>query len=189
VVGGGNSAGQAAMHLSRYASRVTLLIRGESLAESMSRYLRDALEAAGNIEARYRAEVVDAVPDEDGWLDALVLRDVDSGERETHKTGGLFILIGADPHTDWLPAEIERDRWGYVLTGSDLMREGMLPETWPLERPPQILETSMPRVFAVGDVRQGSTKRVASAVGEGSVVVEQLHRLFEEKFPELGPPA
>ena len=88
-------------------------------------------------------------------------------------------MIGADPHTDWLPAEIERDRWGYVLTGSDLLREGTLPEKWPLERPPLILETSMPRVFAVGDVRQGSTKRVASAVGEGSVVVEQLHRLLE----------
>lgn len=179
VVGGGNSAGQAAIHLSRYASRVTLVIRGKSLADSMSRYLRDALEATGNVEVRYGAEVVDAVPDADGWLDALVLRDVGSGKRETHDAGGLFVLIGADPHTDWLPAEIERDRWGYVLTGSDLLREGTLPEKWPLERPPLILETSMPRVFAVGDVRQGSTKRVASAVGEGSVVVEQLHRLLE----------
>ena len=179
VVGGGNSAGQAAMHLSRYASVVTLVIRGESLAESMSRYLRDALEATGNVEVRYRAEVVGAIPDEDGWLDALVLRDVDSGKRETQKTGGLFVLIGADPHTDWLPPEVKRDRWGYLLTGSDLLRDGALPDAWPLERPPLILETSMPRVFAVGDVRQGSTKRVASGVGEGSVVVEQLHRLLQ----------
>lgn len=184
VVGGGNSAGQAAMHLSRYASQVTLVIRGESLADGMSRYLRDALEATGNIEVRCRAEVVDAIADEDGWLEALVLQDVDSGERETHDAGGLFVLIGADPHTAWLPAEIERDRWGYVLTGSDLLREGTLPETWPLQRPPLILETSMPRVFAVGDVRQGSTKRVASAVGEGSIVVEQLHRLLENDTVE-----
>ncbi len=179
VVGGGNSAGQAAMHLSRYAGGVTLVIRGESLGESMSRYLRDALEATENVEVRYRAEVVDAVADEDGWLEALVLQDVVSGERESHVAGGLFVLIGADPHTDWLPAEIDRDRWGYVLTGSDLLRDGALPDTWQLDRPPLILETSMPRVFAVGDVRQGSTKRVASAVGEGSVVVEQLHRLRE----------
>jgi thioredoxin reductase (NADPH) len=181
VVGGGNSAGQAAMHLSRYASRVTLLIRGSSLAASMSRYLRDALEATPNVEVRYRAEIVDAVADEDGWLDALVLRDVDSGARETHDAGGLFVLIGAHPHTDWLPAAIERDRWGYVLTGSDLLSDGALPETWPLERPPLLLETSMPRVFAVGDVRAGSIGRVASAVGEGSVVVEQLHRLRESQ--------
>jgi thioredoxin reductase (NADPH) len=181
VVGGGNSAGQAAMHLSRYASRVTLVVRDTSLADSMSRYLRDALDATANVEVRYRAEIVDAVADEDGWLDALVLIDLDSGERETVDAGGLFVLIGANPYTEWLPAEIERDPWGYVLTGSDLLREGKLPETWPLERPPLILETSMPRVFAVGDVRRGSTKRVASAVGEGSVVVEQLHRLLREE--------
>jgi thioredoxin reductase (NADPH) len=178
VVGGGNSAGQAAMHLSRYASRVTLVIRGASLAESMSRYLRDALEATENVEVRYRAEVAGAIPDADGWLDQVVLRDLVTRELETHKTGGLFVLIGAHPHTDWLPAAVERDRWGYVLTGSDLLRDGALPAGWPLERPPTILETSMPRVFAVGDVRQGSTKRVASAVGEGSVVVEQLHRVL-----------
>jgi thioredoxin reductase (NADPH) len=181
VVGGGNSAGQAALHLSRYASRVTLVVRDSDLADSMSRYLRDALGATPNVEVRCRTEVVDAVADEDGWLDALVLRDLDSGERETVDAGGLFVLIGAHPHTGWLPPKIERDSWGYVLTGSDLLREGKVPETWPLERPPLILETSLPRVFAVGDVRQGSTKRVASAVGEGSVVVEQLHRLLREE--------
>jgi thioredoxin reductase (NADPH) len=184
VVGGGNSAGQAAMHLSRYASQVTLVVRGETLADSMSRYLRDALAATPNVEVRYGAEIADAVADEDGWLAALILRDVASGECERHVAGGLFVLIGADPHTDWLPAEIERDRWGYVLTGSDLLQAGSLPDSWPLERPPLILETSMPRVFAVGDVRQGSTKRVASAVGEGSVVVEQLHRLLGAEAAE-----
>ena len=130
---------------------------------------------------RHRTEVAGAAADDDGWLEALELRDLATGAVERHETGGLFVLIGADPHTDWLPAEIERDRWGYVLTGSDLVRDGALPESWPLERPPMILETSMPRVFAVGDVRGGSTKRVASAVGEGSVVVEQLHRLLERE--------
>ncbi len=184
VVGGGNSAGQAAMHLSRYAARVTLVIRGDSLGESMSRYLRDSLEATENIEVRYRAEVADAVADEDGWLERLIIRDRRSGTLETHDAGGLFILIGADPHTDWLPPAIERGRWGYLLTGSDLLREGALPSAWPLQRPPMALETSMPRVFAVGDVREGSTQRVASAVGEGSVVVGQLHRLFENEQSE-----
>jgi thioredoxin reductase (NADPH) len=181
VVGGGNSAGQAAMHLSRYASRVTLLVRADTLADSMSRYLRDALRAAGNVEVRHRAEVAGAAADRDGWLESLELRDLATGAVERHETCGLFVLIGADPHTDWLPAEIERDRWGYVLTGSDLVRDGTLPASWTLERPPMILETTMPRVFAVGDVRGGSTKRVASAVGEGSVVVEQLHRLLERE--------
>ena len=132
----------------------------------------------------YRTEVVGAVADGDGWLEALKLRDLGSGRVERHEAGGLFVLIGADPHTDWLPAEIERDRWGFVLTGSDLLQVGRCRETWPLERPPMILETSMPRVFAVGDVREGSTKRVASAVGEGSVVVEQIHRLLESEAAE-----
>ena len=184
VVGGGNSAGQAAMHLSRYGSRVTLLIRGHTLADSMSRYLRYELEATENVEVNYRTEVVGAVADDDGWLAGLELRDLGSGRVERHEAGGLFILIGADPHTNWLPAEIERDRWGYVLTGSDLLHGGSLPTEWPLERPPMILETSMPRVFAVGDVREGSTKRVASGVGEGSVVVEQIHRLLESERAE-----
>ena len=184
VVGGGNSAGQAAVHLSRYGSRVTLLIRGQTLADSMSRYLRDELEATENVQVRYGTEVVGAVADDDGWLAGLELRDLGSGRVERHEAGGLFILAGAHPHTDWLPAEIERDHWGYVLTGSDLLRGGSLPAAWPLERPPMILETSLPRVFAVGDVREGSTKRVASGVGEGSVVVEQIHRLLESERAE-----
>jgi thioredoxin reductase (NADPH) len=177
VVGGGNSAGQAAMHLSRTARRVTLVVRGDSLADSMSSYLRKALDATPNLEVRTGTEVVGAVTDDD-WLDAVVLRDVASGATETLDAGGLFVLIGAVPYTDWLPDEIDRDDWGYVLTGSDLVRDGAVPESWPLERPPLILETSMPRVFAIGDARRGSTKRVASAVGEGSVVVEQVHRLL-----------
>ena len=109
----------------------------------------------------------------------MTLRKVASGETETFVAGGLFVLIGAVPHTDWLPEGIARDQWGYLLTGSDLLQEGSVDDRWPLERAPLILETSMPRVFAVGDARRGSTKRVASAVGEGSVVVEQIHRLLQ----------
>ena len=181
VVGGGNSAGQAAMHLSRYASQVTLVVRGDSLADSMSRYLRDALDATENVQVRYGCEIDGAAPDSDGWLDAVVLREVATGRTETLPAGGLFVMIGADPNTAWLPPEVERDRWGYLLTGLDLLREGRLSERWPLKRPPMALETSVPRLFAVGDVRAGSTKRVASAVGEGSVVVEQLHRILESE--------
>ena len=181
VVGGGNSAGQGAMHLSRYASRVTLLVRAETLAESMSDYLQRALAATPNVDVQYRAEVVGGTGDEDGWLESLVVRDLGSGEEARRETGGLFVMIGADPRTDWLPPEIQRDDWGYVLTGSDLMVDGRLPDSWPLRRPPLILETSMPGVFAVGDARRGSTKRVASAVGEGAVAIEQLHQLVGER--------
>jgi thioredoxin reductase (NADPH) len=189
VVGGGNSAGQAAMHLCRYASHVTLLVRGETLADSMSQYLRQALAATSNVEVRHGVEVIDGGGG--SRLEWLTLRHARSGQIERVDAAGLFILIGAQPHTDWLPNEIERDDWGYVLTGSDLVRGGRIREAWPLERAPVILETSAPAVFAVGDVRHGSTKRVASAVGEGSVVVEQLHQLLAEAAAPragLGPP-
>ena len=176
VIGGGNSAGQAAMHLARYARQVTVLVRRPSLVETMSRYLQEALEATPNIEVRFEVEVVGGGGGD--RLDHLVLRHVGSGEIEAVRAAGLFILIGAHPHTDWLPAENARDRWGYVLTGADLVRGGELGDSWPLERNPQMLETSVPRVFAVGDARHGAIKRVASAVGEGSVVVEQLHRVL-----------
>ncbi len=178
VVGGGNSAGQAAMHLCRYARQVTLLVRGETLADSMSRYLQQALAATSNIDVRHRVEVVGGAGAD--RLERLTLRDRETGDTEEVEAAGLFILIGAEPHTDWLPAELERDDWGYLLTGADLLRQGRLRDSWPLERAPLILETSAPGVFAVGDVRHGSTKRVASAVGEGSVVVEQLHQLLAE---------
>ena len=179
VVGGGNSAGQAAMHLSRTARQVTLVVRSGTLADSMSSYLRQALDATPNIDVRCGTEVAGVVTDEDNWVDEVILRDVASGEEEKLDAGGLFVLIGAVPHTDWLPDEIARDQWGYLLTGSDLIREGSVDERWPLDRSPLILETTMPRVFAIGDARRGSTKRVASAVGEGSVVVEQIHRLSQ----------
>src|SRR5918992_1816486 len=166
VVGGGNSAGQAAVHLGRYAARVTILVRRASLAATMSRYLIDEIEAAENIEVRPHTEVVGGAGE--GALKSLELRDCRTGELETVPAAALFLMIGAQPHTEWLPETICRDKRGYLLTGSDLP-EG----DWPLERSQLMLETSLPGVFAVGDARHGSTKRVASAVGEGSVVIEQ----------------
>ena len=166
VVGGGNSAGQAAMHLSKYAERVTLLVRGSSLSASMSRYLIQELEAAENIKVRCNTRVLDGGGR--GRLEQLVLED--SGVEETVPAAGLFVLIGAHPHTGWLPEEVARDERGYIITGSDLLR-GELPE-----RPPMPLETSVPGVFAAGDVRHGSVKRVASAVGEGSIAIQMVHQ-------------
>jgi thioredoxin reductase (NADPH) len=172
VVGGGNSAGQAAIHLSRYAGRVTMVVRRGSLVETMSSYLIDEIEAAGNIEVRPNAEI--AACSGDGVLETITLRDTVSGHTEAVAAAAVFIQIGAEPYTAWLPPEIRRDAWGYLLTGRDLP-DG----SWPLERPPLMLETSLPAVFAAGDAREGSTKRVASAVGEGSVVIEQVHHLLD----------
>jgi thioredoxin reductase (NADPH) len=173
VVGAGNSAGQAAMHLSRYVSRVTLVARGKSLAASMSHYLIQEIEAAENVEVLTNTRVVDGGGR--GRLERLVLEYSPSGLTETVPAAGLFVLIGAEPHTDWLPEEIVRDEGGYVVTGRDLPRYGM-PGGEPFaERIPLEMETSMPGVFAVGDVRHGSVKRVASAVGAGSIAVQSVH--------------
>jgi thioredoxin reductase (NADPH) len=163
VVGGGNSAGQAAMHLSRYARRVTLLVRGPSLERTMSSYLIETLVAAPNIDIRVHTDVTGG--EGRGRLERVVLRDRRSGAESTVRAAALFVLIGAHPHTDWLPTEIECDERGYVLTGSDVADSGVFP-----------LETSLRGVFAVGDVRHDSIKRVASAVGEGSVAVQHVHR-------------
>jgi thioredoxin reductase (NADPH) len=168
VVGGGNSAGQAAMHLARHARRVTLVVRGPSLSDGMSRYLCAEIEAAPNLDVRVNTEVADAGGE--GRLERLVLRDSSSGESETVAAAGLFILIGARPRTDWLPETIERDRWGFVLTDRDASGAH-----WALGRPPFTYETCVPGVFAVGDMRSRSVKRVASAVGEGSVVIQHVH--------------
>jgi thioredoxin reductase (NADPH) len=172
VVGGGNSAGQAAVHLSRYAGRVTLLVRRDSLVETMSRYLINEIAAAGNIEVRPNAEL--AACSGEGVLETITLRDRVSGHTDAVPAAAVFIQIGAEPFTAWLPPQIRRDAWGYLLTGRDLPAG-----SWPLERPPLMLETSVPGVFAAGDAREGSTKRVASAVGEGSVVIEQVHQLLD----------
>jgi thioredoxin reductase (NADPH) len=171
VVGGANSAGQAALHLARYARRVTLVARAQSLAAGMSHYLVRQIEATANVDVRLATEVVGGGGD--GWLERLVLRTA-GGEDETVPAQGLFLMIGARPRTDWLPPEIARDSRGFVLTGSDI-GEG---SGWPLERDPFLLETSMPGVFAAGDMRSGAVKRVASAVGAGSIAIQQVHRLL-----------
>lgn len=176
VIGGGNSAGQAALHLARYAASVTLLVRGTSLADSMSQYLIDQLTAQG-VTVRSRAEVVGGGGE--GMLERIVVRNRDTGETTEEACGGLFVLIGAAPRTGWLPPEVLCDRWGYVLTGPDVLAEGDR-RVWPLEREPAAHETSLPGVFAVGDARRGSVKRVASAVGEGSVVVSSVHTHLAE---------
>src|SRR5580700_7813478 len=167
VVGGGNSAGQAALHLSKYAQQVTILIRSASLAASMSQYLIREIEAAPNIEVRYRTEV--AGGNGDGHLEQLKLRQRDTSDTETEPADALFVLIGAQPFTDWLPEAVGRDQWGFILTGPDLA------ERWTLQREPYLLETSTPGVFAAGDVRHGSVKRVASAVGDGSIAIRLVH--------------
>jgi thioredoxin reductase (NADPH) len=167
VVGGGNSAGQAALHLSKYAEQVTILIRSPSLAASMSDYLIRQIGAAANVDVRYRCEV--AGGGGSGHLEQLLLRHRDSGQTELVPAAGLFILIGAQPFTSWLPETVRRDRWGYILTGPDTGPH------WPLQRAPFPLETTTPGVFAAGDVRHGAIKRVASAVGEGSTAIRLIH--------------
>jgi thioredoxin reductase (NADPH) len=167
VVGGGNSAGQAALHLAKYAEQVTLLVRSQSLAASMSDYLTREIENTANVHVRYRSEV--AGGGGDGRLEHLLIRDRDSGRTESVPTAGLFILIGAEPFTDWLRGEVARDRWGFILTGPDAAPH------WPLARALFPFETTTPGVFAVGDVRHGSVKRVASAVGEGSIAIRLVH--------------
>ena len=171
VVGGGNSAGQAALHLARYARQVTILVRRASLAETMSRYLIDAIEETPNVDVRYGTEVAGATGD--GSLERLELRGR-SGDIEPVAAAALVILIGARPRTDWLPAEILCDDWGYLLTGSALADERGR-DAWPLERSPLPLETSVPGVFAAGDVRAGSVKRVAGAVGDGAMALTDVH--------------
>jgi thioredoxin reductase (NADPH) len=166
VVGGANSAGQAAVHLARLASHVTLLIRGPSLSARMSAYLINELERAPNVSVRLNATVTRAYGS--GRLEAISVRDSLTGEEHTYPAAGLFVLIGADPHSDWLADAVERDPQGFLLTGSDLAH-------WSLDRPPLPQETSTPGVFAAGDVRHGSVKRVASAVGEGASAIQQVH--------------
>jgi thioredoxin reductase (NADPH) len=178
VVGGGNSAGQAAMQLSRFAGRVTLVVRERDLTQCMSHYLRREVEAAANVDLRLGSEVIDATGD--GRLERLTVRDNSTGATEDVETAAMFVLIGARPHTEWLPATIARGARGYVLTGSDLDRHGVTASRWRLPRPPMPFETSLAGVFAIGDVRHGSARRVAPAVGEGAVVVQQLYRWLEE---------
>jgi thioredoxin reductase (NADPH) len=174
VVGGANSAGQAAVHLARYAARVTMLVRGPALADRMSDYLIREIGAAANIDVRCRTAVTGGAGP--GRLDRLTVTDLDSGATETVPASALFVLIGAEPRTQWLPDTVRRDPSGFVLTGTDLIHDGQPPAAWPLPRLPMFLESSLPGLFAVGDVRHGSVKRVASAVGDGSIAIHLVHR-------------
>jgi thioredoxin reductase (NADPH) len=172
LIGGANSAGQAAVYFSKYARLVTMLVRGESLTKSMSKYLIDQIEATSNIHVETRAEVVEAMGNQ--RLESIRVRGP-QGE-SVCPASGLFIFIGAAPQTEWLPQGVMRDSNGFVLSGPDLKVEGRLPKCWKEEREPYLLETSVPGIFVAGDVRRGSAKRVASAVGEGSISVQFMHQ-------------
>ncbi len=173
IVGGANSAGQAAVHFCRYAAKVTMLVRGDSLVKTMSQYLIDQIAATSNIELRLKTQVTAAEGGEK--LERIALADSATGTTETVAAGSLFIFIGASPRTDWLEGTIARDSAGFVLTGPILRRGHAALAGWTLDREPYLLETSMPGVFCAGDVRAGSVKRVASAAGQGGIGVEIIH--------------
>lgn len=174
VIGGANSAGQAAVHFSRYAREVIMLVRGESLAQTMSRYLIDRIAETSNIKVETRATVVEAHGQE--RLEALSIACGHSGRVDRVPATSMFVFIGAKPSTDWLEGAIERDSRGFIVTGADLARGGRPPRNWTIDRDPFLLETNVPGVFAIGDVRQGSVKRVASSVGEGAIAVQFVHQ-------------
>lgn len=174
IVGAGNSAGQAAIYLAQYATNVTLLVRGESLAASMSQYLIERIDAAPNIHVRVQTTVTATCGGE--HLEAIITHDHVTGKEETNPAAALFIFIGAFPHTAWLGDTVKRDSRGFILTGPQVLEDGKLPRGWNLDRAPFLLESSVPGIFAVGDVRANSVKRVASAVGEGSIAVQFIHQ-------------
>jgi thioredoxin reductase (NADPH) len=174
VVGGANSAGQAAMFFSKYARRVIMLVRGSSLTLSMSQYLIEQIKQTPNIHVEYNSQVTEAFGTD--RLEGLSVLCSTSGETQRVPAASLFIFIGAAPFTDWLAGVVERDEKGFILTGRDLMRDNKLPRGWPLEREPWLLEASVPGVFIAGDVRCRSIKRVASGVGEGANAVQFVHQ-------------
>jgi thioredoxin reductase (NADPH) len=174
IVGGANSAGQAAMFFSRTASRVTLAVRGPDLERSMSQYLIEQIRANDRITVRTCTEVIECIGDD--HLERIVLRNNSSGEEETVDCNHTFVFIGAAPFTDWLPEEVARDKAGFVRTGTELLESGKRPDGWRLDRDPYLLESSVPGIFVAGDVRATSVKRVASAVGEGAMAVTLVHQ-------------
>jgi thioredoxin reductase (NADPH) len=178
IVGGANSAGQAAMFFSKYATRVIMLVRGPSLAATMSQYLIDQIEATPNIEVQTQSRVSGVAGDE--RLRSITITTGANGDSRQVPASALFVFIGAEPRTSWIEGVIERDKRGFILTGQDLMHDGKRPRGWPLDRDPGLLETNVPGVFAVGDVRYGSVKRVASGVGEGSVAIQFVHQYLSK---------
>jgi thioredoxin reductase (NADPH) len=177
IVGGGNSAGQAAVYLAKYAEQVTIVVRREALSASMSSYLINQIRELPNITIRTDTEVTRASGA--GRLEELTLYNSAAGRAEDVEASALFILTGAQPRTDWLPGTLARDDAGFLLTGPDLTSTGGVPDGWALTRSPLPMETSVPAVFAAGDIRHGSTKRVAAAVGEGASAVQSAHRHFQ----------
>ena len=175
VVGGANSAGQGAMFLSRYAEKVTMLVRGSSIEQGMSQYLVDQIASTGNIEVVLSAEVAEAHGD--GRLASVTYRSVDTGANSTIEADAMFVFIGAEPHTDLVAGLVERNEAGFILTGRDVMPGGKRPKGW--TRDPYSLETSVPGIFAVGDVRQGVMRRVASAVGDGAIAISFVHQYLQ----------
>jgi thioredoxin reductase (NADPH) len=178
AIGGANSAGQGAIYFSQYARKVTMLVRGESLTKSMSQYLIDRIEATENIEVLTHSSVIEVHGDSS--LEALAIENSLTGEVQTVPAKSLFIFIGAMPRTEWLDCLLDRDDKGFLLAGADLPRQNGRPRGWTLEREPYLLETNVPGIFAVGDVRHGSIKRVASGVGEGSICVQFVHRYLAD---------
>jgi len=176
VVGAANSAGQAALNIARFARRVVLLVRSDTLEKSMSKYLVERVRAASNLEVRLQSEVVKGRGND--HLEAITIADLASGTEEEVPTNWLFVFIGASPLTDWLGDDVARDKKGFVITGQDLLARKDTPR-WPLPRAPLALETSVPGLFAAGDVRLESMKRVASAVGEGAMSVYLVHRYLD----------
>lgn len=174
IIGGANSAGQAAMYFSKYARRVVMLVRRPSLSATMSQYLIDQIKRTPNIEVETGTRVVEVHGKE--RLEAISIHCEDSNETSRVPANSLYVFIGAEPRTDWLAGVVERDERGFILTGADLSRDGKPPRGWPLERDPYWMETSVPGMFAAGDVRHGSVKRVASGVGEGSIAVQFIHQ-------------
>lgn len=177
VIGSGNSAGQGAMFLSRFASEVTILIRGDSLQKSMSQYLIDQIDSTENISVMMNSEVVSMEGAD--HLETITIKSNKSGDTETVMADAIFIFIGAVPHTDFVKDTVELDKSGFVLTGQDLMHDGRRPKNWSQKRDPFLMETSVPGIFAAGDVRHGVVRRVASAVGQGSVAISMVHKYLE----------
>jgi thioredoxin reductase (NADPH) len=179
IVGGANSAGQAAVHFSEVARSVRMIVRGDSLSKSMSHYLVERINTIPNISVVPHSEVVEVSGDD--RLEEITVRHHDTQTEEKLPAAALFIFIGAEPHTDWLNGVMCRDSKGFLLTGTNLLSNGKRPAGWSLDRDPYLLETSVPGVFAVGDVRDGAIRRVANSVGEGSIVLYFIRQYMRNR--------